>query len=246
MGLQNDWAHPFYGDPQLALVDEEDARHGRRSLCLPLARLYGRERTLMRYKPIPAEEGAIYTFSADMKASADNARVAGSRERLGKEWKRISFPVKPRNGVLTLSIDLSGADRFWIDAAMLVKGKEAKAFTPAREIELALYTKVPGNCFTEDEPVMRHVMAVSYLADVKIRPRVSITDYWQNEVWSKRITFELKAGVPVDVAIRARLRSFGHFRAVLRDHEACAVVAERVLTRMRAFPSPQHRAASPA
>ena len=246
LGLQNDWAHPFYSDPPLEVTDDEDATHGKRSLCVPLASLYGKSRTLMLYKPFPAKEGAVYTFSADVKASADEARLSGVKDPIGKGWKRISFAVKPKNGQVTAYLSFSRAERFWMDAAMLVESDKAVEFEPAKPVEVGICTEVPGNCFTEDEAVVVHLLAVSHSEDATAKPHLSVIDYWGNEVWSKAPTLDLKGGLLRDVALTVPLKTFGHFRAELRAQKDGPVVGERVLTRMRDHFSPEHRAASPA
>ena len=246
LGLQNDWAHPFYSDPPLTVTDDKEATHGRRSLSVPLASLYRQSRTLMLYKPIPAKEGMAYTFSADVKASSEEARLSGVKDPIGKEWKRVSFPVKPKNGEVTVYLSFSRAERFWMDAAMLVEGGKAAAFEPAKPVELGIHTEVPGNCFTEDEAVVVHLLAVSCAEDSQVRPCLSVIDCWGNEVWSKTVSLDLVAGALRDVPVVVPLKTFGHFRAELRAQPGGPVVGERVLTRMRNHFSPAHRAASPA
>jgi len=246
LGLQNDWAHPFYSGTPLDVVDDTDATHGKRSLCVPLASLYRQSRTLMQYKPIPAKEGASYTFSADVRASAEGARLSGVRDAIGVEWKRVSFAVKPKGGALTVTLSFSKADRFWMDAATLVESGGVPKFAPAQSVEMGIYTEVPGNCFTEGEAVVVHLQAVSYAEDAQVRPCLSVFDYWGNETWSKAVPLKLKAGVASDTPLSVPLKTFGHFRAELRAEKGGPVVGERVLTRMRDHFSPQHRAASPA
>ena len=246
LGLQNDWAHPFYSDPPLTVTDDTDVTHGKRSLCVPLASLYGQSRTLMLYKPFPAKDGVAYTFSADVKASAEGARLSGVKDPIGRDWRRVSFAVKPKDGAVTVYLSFSRADRFWMDAAMLVESAKAAAFEPAQPVEVGIHTEVPGNCFTEDEAAVVHLLAVSYSEDAKVRPQLSVIDYWGNEIWAKAVPLDLEAGLLSDVPLTVPLKTFGHFRAELCAQKDGPVVGERVLTRMRNHFSPEHRAASPA
>ncbi|MBN2301559.1 MAG: hypothetical protein JXN60_03485, partial [Lentisphaerae bacterium] len=244
LGLHNNWSHPYFDQTPLSVTDDTTATQGKRSLKLKCSTYNRRAVTIMKYKPVKAEEGDVFTFAADFKADGEKAKV--NRLAISSDWHRISFKVPQKDGMAVLALDLSGAEHFWIDGATLSCGAEPLDFTPAAQVEMGLYSEIPGNIFSENEPVLIHLQAVSYGKNVNIKPELAIMDYFGKRVLSKTPDISLAKGESNDVKLEIPLDLFGAFRAELREKTGGPVMAEMVFTRMRSFKNAEHRAQSPA
>ncbi|MBN2302315.1 MAG: endo-1,4-beta-xylanase [Lentisphaerae bacterium] len=241
LGLHNNWVHPYFYKSPRAMTDDTTATHGQCSLKFSTET----KRPILCYKTILAAPDQVFTFAADFKTDGQNVSLHGVRTPLNDAWQRLSFPVSPKDGLLTLHLGIRGKGNVWIDGATLVEGTNAAAFTPATDIEAAICMEKPGNIFLEKNPVVVHVQSISYSKKIKIAPQLSIWNYWNEKIWERNIKLNLKSGQIVEKRVKIPLKLFGAFRAELRLSPNKPVIAERVFTRMRNYTSQHAKANSP-
>lgn len=202
---------------------------------------------------VPVQPHTRFVLSCYLKAdSADTPAVLLVRQSSGGalrrsvtvdvEWKRYSFSFTPTASFLwtAVGLDLSNSDlqtaTLWLDAVQLERAETPSPYTPRAMMESGIATPAVGNLFADPDQGLA-VDVVLWNSDAAPRTaagRLAVTDFFDREVASRRVTRRVPSHTAVAVHLTGLLKGKrGFFRVHWRPagHRApypqtlrCAVV----------------------
>ena len=181
----------------------------------PVRRVLVANRGWFRVKP-----GERLTLSAFLRADADAVtaqlaavepgdRTSRKAVTVGREWTRQEFSFAPSQPFLFIAVGLDleasklDAATLWVDTIQLERGAQATAYEPRRAVESFLETGVAGNVFTN--PAQGAAFTVRAFnntdAAAEVRGRLTITDFFDRNVFTNQPTLRLPAHSGASLAL---------------------------------------------